>query len=174
MDFYLQLSLDAIQRETSGMSASQLAWSRNGRWSAGQILEHLALAFSSTGKLMERILAQGRPQIRKRTAREWIITLLVIKIGYFPTGRQAPEWTVPRGLAPEKAVETVRAALAEMDEKIGAAQNAFGNGVIAVHSIIGPLTAQQWRKFHWEHTRHHMKQIAALRAASARQQAASA
>lgn len=163
MDFYLQRALDAIERETRGMPADQLAWHREGKWSAAQVLEHLSLAFSSTSKAMERTLVQGSPARKRATARQWVATLIVVKLGYFPSGRQAPEWTLPRGLDAALAVETIRTALVEMDARIDEAQAKLGKGVIAVHPIIGPLTAGQWRKFHWEHTRHHMKQIAVLR-----------
>jgi hypothetical protein len=27
------------------------------------------------------------------------------------------------------------------------------------HPFIGPLTADQWRKFHWVHGRHHIRQM---------------
>ena len=164
MDFYLQRASDAIERETSGMSAAQLAWHRDGKWSTAQILEHLSLAFSSTSKAMERAVQPGSANARPPNLREWLVTLIVVKLGYFPTGRQAPEWTHPRGL--EKSVEEIRASLAEMDVRIAEAQAKIGKGIVAVHPIIGPLTASQWRKFHWEHTRHHMKQVRALRTAS--------
>ena len=162
MDFYLQRALDAIEKETGGMPAQQLAWHREGRWSAAEVLEHLALAFSSTSKAMQRSVEQGRPKT-KATSKQFLATLLVVKLGYFPSGRQAPEYTLPRGLDPAQAVDTIRTALIEMDCRIAEAQSKLGEGVIAVHPIIGPLTARQWRKFHWSHTRHHMKQIAALR-----------
>jgi len=29
--------------------------------------------------------------------------------------------------------------------------------------VLGPLTASQWRKFHWIHGRHHVKQISERR-----------
>ena len=41
MDFYLQRALDAVERETRGMPAEQLAWHREGKWSAAEVLEHL-------------------------------------------------------------------------------------------------------------------------------------
>jgi hypothetical protein len=163
MDFYLQRALDAVERETRGMPADQLAWHREGKWSAAEVLEHLSLAFSSTSKAMERAVEPGRTVKKRATPKQWVATLLIVKLGYFPSGRQAPEWTRPRGLEAAYAVETIRTTLIEMDTKIGEAQAKLGNGVVAVHPIIGPLTARQWRKFHWEHTRHHMKQIAALR-----------
>ena len=174
MDFYLQRALDAIDRETRGMTARQLAWNRDGKWSTAQILEHLSLAYSSTSKLMERCVQQGHAQAKQASLRERLITLTVVGIGYFPTGREAPEWTLPRGLDPDKVVTSIRAALADMDAKIAAAQARFGARVVAVHPIIGPLTARQWRKFHWVHTRHHMKQIRAIRAANSGKQAANA
>lgn len=163
MDFYLQRALDAIEREAGGMPVQELAWRREGKWCAAEVLEHLALAFSSTSKAMERAVEQGRTARKRATPKQWAATLLVVKLGYFPAGRQAPEWTRPRGLDAAQAVETIRTALIEMDSKIAQAQSKLGNGIIAVHPIIGPLTARQWRKFHWSHTRHHMKQIAALR-----------
>jgi Protein of unknown function (DUF1569) len=166
MDFYLQRALDAIQRETSGMSPAQLAWHPHAKWSTAQILEHLSLAFSSTSKVMERGVQEGGTGRRKPTLREWLVTLAVVRVGYFPTGRQAPEWTRPRGLVPANAIENIRSTLVAMDAKIAAAEEKLGSGVVGVHPIIGPLTASQWRKFHWEHTRHHMKQVRALRAAA--------
>ncbi len=174
MDFYLQKALDAIQRETNGMAVAQLAWHPHAKWSTAEILEHLSLGFSSTSKLMERCLQRGRAEARKATVREWVSTFAVVTLGYFPSGRQAPEWTRPRGLDAAEAVENICAALKEMDEKITAAENRLGSGVVALHPIIGPLTARQWRKFHWEHTRHHMKQVGALREAVPRAHAGSA
>jgi hypothetical protein len=36
----------------------------------------------------------------------------------------------------------------------------FGSATkILDHPILGPLTAEQWRKFHWVHGRHHARQI---------------
>ncbi len=174
MDFYPQRTLDAIERETSGMSVAQLSWHPHAKWSTAQILEHLSLAFSSTSKLMDRCLKQGHAEVRRATAREWVSTLVVVRLGYFPGGRQAPEWTRPRGLDASKSVQDVCAALKEMDQEITVAEEKFGSGVIAVHPIIGPLTARHWRKFHWEHTRHHMKQVRALREAAPKARAGSA
>jgi len=162
MNFYLQRALDAIERETRGMPVEELAWSRDGKWSAAQILEHLSLAFTGTSKAMERAVQHGRPG-KRSTAKQWLATLLVVRIGYFPFGRQAPESTRPRGLHAADAVQTIRAAITEMDVNIALAESKLGSGIIADHPVIGPLTAGQWRKFHWEHTRHHMKQVARLR-----------
>jgi hypothetical protein len=160
---YLQRTREAIEAATRGMTAEQLAWHPQGKWSAAEILEHLSLAFSSTSKALDRVLSDGRPSAGGPTFYERVVTALVVDLGYFPSGRQAPEWTRPRGTAPGTILPTIGEKLEEMDGKISECERRFGTGRIARHPIIGPFTARQWRRFHWIHTRHHMKQIARLR-----------
>jgi hypothetical protein len=52
--------------------------------------------------------------------------------------------------------------IADMDRVLAECARRFGAGKLANHFILGPLSAHQWRKFHWVHTRHHMKQITRL------------
>jgi hypothetical protein len=68
-------------------------------------------------------------------------------------------------MPPDQLLPTIHKYLADMDEAISACESKIGGKIkIADHPVLGPLTATQWRKFHMVHTRHHMKQIAALRA----------
>ena len=54
------------------------------------------------------------------------------------------------------------AALRAMDLALAGAEQRFGTAaLLANHPYFGGLTAAQWRKFHWRHTRHHLKQIRA-------------
>lgn len=163
MDFYLQQAREAIDAATQGMSTPQLAWHPEGKWCAAEVLEHLSLTFTSTSGLLKKCLAEGKPNSARPTLKQRMITLIVLDIEYFPSGRPAPDWTRPRGLAPEAALPAIRENLAQMDADIAECEKRFGNGILAVHPIIGPMTPRQWRKFHWTHTRHHMKQIAGLR-----------
>jgi len=40
----------------------------------------------------------------------------------------------------------------------------FGLAVkLADHPVLGPLTVTEWRKFHYRHAHHHVKQVRALR-----------
>ena len=51
------------------------------------------------------------------------------------------------------------------DDAISRCEARFGAGAkLANHPVLGPLTARQWRTFHLVHARHHMKQIAHIRA----------
>jgi hypothetical protein len=49
-----------------------------------------------------------------------------------------------------------------MDLALDGAAARFGARVkLMNHPIIGPLSVRQWRRFHWVHTRHHVRQIIA-------------
>jgi hypothetical protein len=57
--------------------------------------------------------------------------------------------------------------ISAMDAVIAKAEERFGSQIPLVdHPILGPLRAAQWRKFHWVHGRHHLKQLERLRAAA--------
>ena len=162
MDSCLERALAEIQRATSGMTPEQLAWHPEGKWSSAQILEHLALAFGGTAKGMERALT-GEITCPPRTMRNRLNTFVVVRIGYMPEGRQAPKGTVPGEGDPQNAVSKILANVTAMDAAIAKVEQAKGSNTRLPHPILGPLTLPEWRKFHWVHTMHHMKQIHALR-----------
>jgi hypothetical protein len=164
MDPQLQRTLQAIDAATRGMSGEQLAAHPEGKWSAAQILEHLAIAFGSTARGLEKCLVSGQPKVTPPTLYQRGATLLVAGIGYFPPGRKAPEFTQPKGMDGETALRAIRENLVAMDGAITRCEERFGRGrKIANHPVLGPLNVPQWRKFHLVHTRHHMKQIDRLR-----------
>ncbi len=164
MDEYLERALRLAETAAGKMSPAQLARRpAEGKWSAAEILEHLSRAFSSTTRLLEKHLVAGHGADRRATRAEYWRTLLVIELGHMPTGRSAPEFTLPQGIAPAEALPRFRQTLAAMDDAITRCERQFGVVRIASHHIFGPLTARQWRRFHWAHTRHHGRQIEAIR-----------
>ncbi|MGH9601945.1 MAG: DUF1569 domain-containing protein [Terriglobales bacterium] len=168
MDPQLQRVLDAIDTATRGMSGPQLAAHSEGKWSSAEILEHLSITFGSTARALDKALASGEPKISPATMYQRGAALLVATIGYFPPGRQAPEFTRPKGMDGETALRTIRENLVAMDAAITRCEERFGRSrKIATHPVLGPLNVPQWRKFHLVHTRHHMKQIDRLRSQSA-------
>ena len=160
-----QRALEAIERATTGMSAAEMEFHTEGKWSAALILEHLALAFAGTAKMLERCLAEGRPlgDVPKLDARAK--KFLVVTLGYFPPGRKAPKHVEPTGaLAGSEAVRKIRSDLERMDALHAECYRKIGTkGWIANHPVLGPMTIDEWPRFHWVHTRHHMKQIERLR-----------
>jgi len=167
MNKYLQRARDAIDDATEDMTAEQLRCHAPGKWCAAEILEHLAITYSGTVKALERCLASGSGDSGKATAWQRLATAVVCGAGYMPKGRKAPAVTLPKGMPPEAVMQAVRNNLRAMDATLEKCEQRFGaRRKLAPHLILGPLSVPQWRKFHWVHTRHHMKQVRALRAAA--------
>ncbi len=163
MDSLLEKLKLALEASVEGMSEEQLKWHPPEKWSAAEVLEHLYLTYTGTAKGFERVLQAGKPATRPASIRQRIRLGVVLGLGHMPSGRKAPKHTVPRGLPIEKVKAEVGTKIAAMDEVIAECEARFGNGKVLDHPILGPLTAAQWRKFHWVHGRHHVKQIERLR-----------
>jgi hypothetical protein len=165
VNIYLQRVHDGIAEATRGFDAGQLVRHPEGKWSAAEILEHLDRTYTSTASLLQKCLDRDTPSASRATPTQRLAVGIVVGFGYMPTGRKAPAYAVPRGLPAEEVVRDLPAHIAEMERVLGECERHFGAGrKLANHFVLGPLSADQWRKFHWVHTRHHLKQIARLRA----------
>jgi hypothetical protein len=164
MDAYLQRLQDAIASATRGMSAEDLRRHAEGKWCTGEILEHLYLTYTGTTKAFERCLQAGQPQVRGRTLSDHARTFVVLGLGHMPKGRKAPKHALPRGMEPEEVAREIGSRIAVMEAAIAQCESRFGKqNRLLDHPILGPLTGRQWRKFHWVHGSHHVKQIRDLR-----------
>lgn len=164
MDSYLQQLHDAITSAIRGMTIEDLTRHPEGKWSTSEVLEHLYLTYTGTAKGFDRCLQEGRPLAGSPTVQQRLRSAIVTGLRYFPNGRQAPERTLPRGTPPDKVVAKIGPQIAAMDDLITQCENRYGRRTLLVdHPVLGPLTAGQWRKFHWVHGQHHVKQILQLR-----------
>ncbi len=165
MNPHLERALDDINSATAGMDEAQLRQHAQGKWSGAEILEHLALAFSSTSKVFERCAQKQGPIGDVPSLKQRVLAMLVVDWGYFPTGRKAPHMVVPTGeLRGLEALALIRSNLMELDKQLAVCYEKCGRkGWLANHPVLGPLTIDQWPKFHHVHTRHHMKQIRRMR-----------
>jgi len=158
----LERAHDSLAAATAGLDAAWLAAAPPGKWTVAQIVEHLAKGYGGTAHVLGRCLDQDRPKARAITLKDRLLTFVVVDLGYLPEGRQAPEVTRPSDPPPPDIVETALVALRDLDQVAARAEARFGARTPLVnHPIIGPLGVDQWRRFHWVHTRHHLKQIAA-------------
>jgi len=169
MHSYLQRLHAAIASATGGMTGDELKRQPQGKWCVAEILEHLYYTYTGTINGMELCLQAGKPQARTPTLKERLQILWVIEAGIFPEVRTAPERTRPRGMSAEEVLQQIGPSITAMDEVIAQCEARFGKRILVRdHPILGPLTCRQWRKFHWVHGRHHLKQIARLRQAGMR------
>ncbi len=164
MDTGLEKLRQALDSAVQGMSREQLSWHPEGKWCAGEVLEHLYLSYTGSIRGFEKVLEAGRPLARSSKLMDRVRTLLVVGLGYLPEGRKAPPNTVPKGLAADVQGEMGK-KIAEMDAAIARCEQRLGRGVrLLDHPVLGPLTGPQWRKFHVVHGMHHRKQLLRLRA----------
>jgi hypothetical protein len=160
MDSYLERLHRAIASVTQGICEKDLERRTDGKWSAAEVLEHLYLTYTGTSKAFERCLQAGKPLATAPTLKYRVAAFLVTEVGYFPGGRKSPDHASPKGISPEKVVADIGPQIAAMDKIIAQCEERFGSRKIVLdHPVLGPLTASQWRKFHWIHGRHHVKQI---------------
>lgn len=88
----------------------------------------------------------------------------MLGLSYLPTGREAPQFTLPRGTPGETVQAEIGLRISEMDDMIARCEGKFGlRRKLLDHPILGLLTGEEWRKFHLVHGRHHVKQIRRLR-----------
>jgi hypothetical protein len=81
-----------------------------------------------------------------------------------PKGRKSPEAAKPKGMPAENILAEINSRILQLDDVIQKCESKFGKRTfVANHPILGPFTMQQWRKFHWVHGRHHVKQIERMR-----------
>jgi hypothetical protein len=153
-----------LTKVINGMSVEDLSRHPEGKWSSAEILDHLNLTYRGTIKNCERCLAAGKSGASvHRNSKRWQ-RCVVIWLGYLPSGRKSPEPALPRGTPIPQLTTEIFENITRMENVIAACDAQFGRGEpIAEHPILGPLTAREWRKFHWVHGRHHARQIIRLK-----------
>lgn len=158
--------LEFIRRETEratrGVSPGALLQAPAGKWNSAQILEHLLLSYTATTKGLLRTMDAGQPQRGRPDFKQRMRRFYVLVLARFPAGIEAPQHTVPRREPDKEPLRRFSDALVAMDATLADAEKRFGaNTRLLNHPVLGPLTAQEWRRFHQVHGRHHLKQIIA-------------
>jgi hypothetical protein len=170
-------TLHQLQREIAyslnGLDAGQAQLrppSRAGKWSIQQIIEHLLLSYSGTELALNARLAKGTPTRAKPNLLQRASQYTLIHLGYFPIGREAPPLVTPpttsHPLSGRELAEAAAEHLHRIDDLSAEGEKLFGaHDRCASHMVLGPLSINQWRRFHLIHGEHHLKQIVAIRKA---------
>jgi hypothetical protein len=160
MNANLARCLAVLTDATRGLSNEHAKQHVDGRWSIAEIVEHLQRAYSGTAKGFERILETGSPLATPLSLRQHLRIFVVVSVGYFPPGREAPKHVLPTGQVElDAALDAARDSLQRLDRAADAARRRFGAMKVLDHPILGAFTVDQWHRFHWVHTRHHERQI---------------
>lgn len=137
-------------------------------WTTQDVIEHLMLTYRETAALFDRYLDRKSPSQKPLETKHHVLQFLVIRCGGFPRGVSAPGNTCPGkcGMQPMSGDELcacMRSELEKLDAKIDECHQTFEKTPFAPHFVFGPLTADQWRRFHVVHGLHHLKQLARIR-----------
>jgi len=155
-----------LESRATAMTVAEANPRPDGKWNVAQILEHLYLTYTGTIKGLSRVIEGGKPLARHPTIQDRLRTFVVTRIGYFPEGRKAPAVATPRGLDVSTVRTQIGIQISLMNDLLTECARRFGGRTrILDHPILGPLTADQWRKFHLAHGKHHLKQIDRRRSA---------
>jgi len=156
----LELCRDGLRRALAGVSPADAEIATNGQWSIANIIEHLDLTYTRNATGVERRLGKGDAPERKRTIRQSAIRTLIVTLGYFPPGRTAPAMVLPQGRPFAETASELDGHLEALDRCLSEGERIFGaTRTVLDHPVIGPFSIADWRRFHWVHTRHHLKQI---------------
>ena len=139
---------------------------RPSKWSIQQIVEHLILTYCATEEVLTTRLAKGRPTSATPSLFQQCAQVLILRAGYFPSGRPAPDAVIPkadsRPLSGNRLAGQAEDHLVRMDALLDEAVKMFGPRDQSVsHVVLGPLSPAQWRRFHLVHGLHHIRQIKA-------------
>lgn len=150
-------------------SSSVHPWGRPHCWSVQQMVEHLILSADATRSLLNERIVKGRPGRQQRRARvEWALQLMVLSLGHMPKGVGATDETTPGKDLPSEGVremiQRLESAYEALDATLEQTRQRFGMERVGRHFLLGPLRVDQWRRYHVLHLRHHMRQMADLRA----------
>lgn len=112
-----------------------------GRWSLGAICDHLARSVELTLDLPPA----DAPPTREQT----VFRRLFFRAPAFPEGQSIPLAVQHPAADVEDAAaaEALRAALARL---------AAHEGPFAAHPVMGPMSREEWLRFHARHAAHHL------------------
>src|SRR5882672_12970822 len=124
----LQRLQEEIASAVAGLSAEQMSLHPPGKWCAAEVLEHLYLTYTATTKGFERVIEAGKLSTTPASWRQRGRKLVVVGLGYLPSGREAPPMARPKGLPRGKVQAEIVGQIAEMDKLIGQCEKKFGSG----------------------------------------------
>jgi hypothetical protein len=162
VDPRLQSCLDIVLDATKGAGVGARVRRTPQQWSAAEVVEHLQRAYLGTARGLEKAIEKNASLATGATLKQRVASFVLVRLGYFPEGRQAPKHVMPTGEVDLAAlVDAVRRDLSRLDAAAIKARERFGRAKVLDHPILGAMTVEEWLKFHQVHTRHHQKQIRA-------------
>src|SRR2546428_13264221 len=75
-----------------------------GKWSPLQIVQHLAIGIDGSARTFDSRRAHAPMRRRPRTVWQWLGYMVILRVGWYPTGLQSPAPVRPAGRPDRAAV----------------------------------------------------------------------
>ncbi|HZF68726.1 MAG TPA: DinB family protein [Gemmatirosa sp.] len=133
------------------------------RWSAAEIVEHVASIDRGVAKILA-LRSAGPPAARAEELADATLTPeKVARVRSRAERFEAPDRVRPTGmLTPEAALEHLADARAALKAAYAAADPVVLDGAVHPHPVIGPLTLRGWFLLAAHHDARHAQQLAEL------------
>lgn len=136
-------------------------WHRTvpGKWSIVQIVRHLSIGIDFVAaKFEEREDKRGMK--RRASPRQTLLRHVMLGLGRLPSGRDAPEGTVPEARPdPEATLAQFRMGVARLETLVDTWLPKRQVEVYVKNPVLGDLNLPEWARFHYVHCRHHLGQL---------------
>lgn len=138
--------------------------SRDDGWTLSQILEHLALVESGSGRLIARLVREAREQgVEERNSESVLGALDHVGMSVPRRRFNAPSFAEPlEGLSIEQSVERLQDARAKLLRTLEGAKGLALDTVSAPHPAVGTIDGYGWILATAQHERRHTYQIRQL------------
>ena len=157
---------DLVLGPLAGKSDADWYRAPAGKWNSAQIVEHLSISLEGSGKAFDTHRDKPPMVRRPKTRIEWVASFLILTVGWFPPGREAPQGSRPAEHVDRKYAEQhFREGLERFNRIAPALLVSRPRDLFVKHPRLGDLTLPEWMRFHLVHGRHHAQQIRARSAA---------
>src|SRR2546428_489326 len=120
-----------------------------GKWSPLQIVQHLAIGIDGSARTFDSRRAHAPMRRRPRTVWQWLGYMVILRVGWYPTGFQSPAAVRPAERPDRAAVERqFREGLARFAELERELLPARARDLFVKHPRLGHLTLPEWVRFH--------------------------
>lgn len=132
-----------------------------GRWSAANILEHLAMVKTRIAKLLSHKIEMSRAAgIGKETSTDPVLPTIDVANVFDRTTRvNAPEAVIPNGMDSVSAWKALEEASHAMHDMVVSGEGLALGDILHPHPRFGPMSVYQWVAFIGAHEGRHAAQI---------------
>lgn len=153
---------DLVLGPLAGKSDADWYRAPAGKWNAAQIVEHLSISLEGSGLGFDSRRNKPPMERRPRTGGERLASFLILRVGWFPPGREAPAGSRPAGQVDRRYAEAhFREGVERFDRIAPELLITRPRDLFVKHPRLGDLTLPEWMRFHLIHCRHHARQIRA-------------